>query len=121
MRYMCIVHVDPAIWPKLTEAERKEIDRRSMAYDQELQRNGNFIVAEIVESAESATLVHTRNGEQSITDGPYMETKEAMAGFILVEARDMNEAIRLAAGIPLASLGTIEIRPIYIIPTPPEL
>ena len=121
MRYMCIVHVDPAIWPKLTEAERAEIDRRSMAYDEELQRNGNYIVAEIVEAPESATLVSVRNGQQAVTDGPYMETKEAMAGFILIEARDMNDAIRLAAGIPLADLGTIEVRPIYVIPTPPEL
>ncbi|MEO6013785.1 MAG: YciI family protein [Devosia sp.] len=121
MRYMCIVHVDPAVWPKLSEAERAEIDRSSMAYDQELQRNGNYIVAEIVEGPESATLVRVRNGQQATTDGPYMETKEHMAGFILIEARDMNDAIRLAAGIPLAALGTIEIRAIYTIPTPPEL
>ena len=56
----------------------------------------------------------------STTDGPFIETKEQLAGFILVEARDMNEAVRLAAGIPLAEIGTIEVRPIYIIPAPPE-
>jgi hypothetical protein len=55
----------------------------------------------------------------SATDGPYMETKEQMAGFILLEARDMNEAVRLAAGIPIAEFGTIEVRPIFEIPTPP--
>jgi hypothetical protein len=57
----------------------------------------------------------------STTDGPYMETKEQMAGFILIDARDMNDAVRLAAGIPLAEIGTIEVRPIFEIPTPPEL
>ena len=66
---------------------------------------------------DSAVLVRVRDGQVSATDGPYMETKEAMAGFILIEARDMNEAVRLAAGIPLAEIGTIEVRPIFEIPT----
>jgi hypothetical protein len=57
----------------------------------------------------------------STTDGPYIETKEQMAGFILIEARDMNEAVRLAGGTPLAEIGTIEVRPIFEIPAPPPV
>ena len=71
------------------------------------------------QDASSAVLVRVRNGEVSTTDGPFIETKEQMAGFILIEAHDMNEALRLAAGIPMAELGTIEVRPVYQFPTPP--
>lgn len=69
-----------------------------------------------MQAPESAVLVRVREGRLSTTDGPFVETKEQLGGFILIEARDMNEAIRLAAGIPLARLGTIEVRPIYQIP-----
>ena len=66
-------------------------------------------------------LVRVRDGKLSVTDGPYIETKEQMAGFLLVEAADMDEALAIAGKVPLAEIGTIEVRPIYVIPTPPEL
>ena len=120
MRYMCLVHFDPSIVTDASPAERQEIDRRSLAYDDELRRSGHYVISQAIQGGDSAVLVRVRGGKMSTTDGPYIETKEQMAGFILIEARDMNEAVRLAAGIPLAELGTIEIRPIYIIPVPPE-
>ena len=86
----------------------------------ELEEKGHYVIAEAIQEPATAVLVRNRKGAISNTDGPYMETKEFMAGFILVEARDMNEAVRLAAGIPMAAMGTIEVRPVYIIPTPPE-
>ena len=73
--------------------------------------------AEALQGPESATSVRVRGGKVSTTDGPFAETKEHLGGFILVEARDLNEALRIAAGIPLARLGaTIEVRPVYEIP-----
>jgi hypothetical protein len=120
MRYICLVHADPERSGGLTLEQRQDLDRRSLAYDQELQEKGHYVTSEAIQGGESAVLVHVRQGKVSSTDGPYMETKEQMAGFILIEARDMNEAVRLAAGIPMAEMGTIEVRPIYDIPTPPE-
>jgi hypothetical protein len=121
MRYMCLVHFDPATMKTASPARRQDIDRRSLAYDEELKAGGHYVASQAIQEGDSAVLVRVRNGQMSTTDGPYMETKEQMAGFILIDARDMNDAVRLAAGIPLAEIGTIEVRPIFEIPTPPEL
>jgi hypothetical protein len=119
MRYMCLVHFEPSIMNDAPLAERQDLDRRSLAYDEELRRTGHYLGSEAIQGPDSAVLVRVRDGRMSTTDGPYMETKEAMAGFILIEARDMNEAVRLAGGIPIAQIGTIEVRPVFEIPTPP--
>ena len=120
MRYTCLVHFDPAVMQS-PEFDKAALDRRSKAYDEELKRTGHYIASEAIGAPESAVLVRVRSGKMSTTDGPYIETKEAMAGFILIEARDMNDAVRLAGGIPIAEIGTIEVRPIFEIPTPPPL
>ena len=119
MKYLCLVHFETEKLTSQSLEARQEIDRRSLAYDQELRARGNFIHAEAIEGADSGVLVRVRDGKAAVTDGPFIETKEQMAGFILIEARDMNEAVRIASGIPLAEIGTIEVRPIYNIPTPP--
>ena len=119
MRYMCLVHFDTDGFVKQPLEVRQDLDRRSLGYDAELKAAGHYIASEAIEGGDSAVLVRVRNGEMSATDGPYMETKEQMAGFILLEARDMNEAVRLAAGIPIAQIGTIEVRPVFLIPPPP--
>jgi hypothetical protein len=121
MRYMCLVHFETTEFSNRPLAERQDVDRRSLAYDEELKAKGHYVSSQAIQSGDSAVLVRVRQGQVSATDGPYMETKEQMAGFVLIEARDMNEAVRLAAGIPLAEIGTIEVRPIYEIPTPPPL
>lgn len=118
MRYLCLVHFEPSIIrdPKF---DKPDLDRRSLAYDEELRAGGHYIASQAVFGGDSAVLVRVRDGRMSTTDGPYVETKEQMGGFILIEARDMNEAVRLAAGIPIARIGTIEVRPILEIPAPP--
>ena len=121
MRYMCLVHFEPSKLAGLPLAARQDIDRRSLGYDEELRQQGHYIASDAIETGDSAVLVRVRNGQVSTTDGPFIETKEQMAGFILIEARDMNEAVRLAAGIPIAELGTIEVRPVFLIPTPPPV
>ena len=116
MRYICLVHFETSRLDTMPEPQRTEFNSRSAAYDKELEAKGHYIIAEAIQGGDSAVLVRKRDGKVSTTDGPYIETKEQMAGFILIEARDLNEAVRLASGIPLAEIGTIEVRPIYVIP-----
>jgi hypothetical protein len=116
MRYICLVHAAPEAFAGLSEAEQHQLDRDSLAYDQELEANGNYVTSDALQPPENAVIIRVRNGEMSSTDGPFIETKEQLAGFILIEARDLNDAIRLAAGIPMAKVGAIEVRAMYEIP-----
>ena len=113
MKYLCQVWFDGAILDAMTKEEKAELDANSLNYDRDLVESGHMIVAQALQSPKSAVTVRVRSGEMSVTDGPFAETKEALGGFILIEAKDLNEAIRIAAGIPLAKLGAIEVRPIH--------
>jgi hypothetical protein len=112
MRYLCLVYCDDSTFAALTSDEKRALDRDSLAYDRELERSGHFVTADALQPITETVTVRVRDGRMSVTDGPFAETKEQVGGFILIEARDMNEAIRAAAGIPLAKLGSIEVRPI---------
>lgn len=116
MKYLCIVWFDGSKLDAMPPAEKAAFDRESLAYDTALQASGHYIHAEALQSPDAARTVRVRGGKVSATDGPFVETKEHLAGFILIEAKDMAEAERLAAGIPLARLGAVEVRPIYNIP-----
>jgi hypothetical protein len=113
MKYLCQVWFEGGVLDAMSADEKRKFDRESLAYDEGLVEQGNMIVAEALQSPSSAVTVRVRNGEISTTDGPFAETKEQLGGFILIDAKDMNDAIRIAAGIPLARLGSIEVRPIY--------
>ena len=113
MRYLCLVHVDGAMMAALTPAEDKELTRRSIAYDEELAAGGHYVASNALQGPETATIVRVREGEVSMTDGPYVETKEHLGGYILIEARDHAEAVSLAQKIPMAGFGSIEVRPEY--------
>ena len=112
MRYLCLVCFDGKEIDNFTAEEWRQMQRDSANYDAELERSGHMVRAEALESIETATTVRMRNGKLSATDGPFAETKEQVAGFILIEAVDLNEAIRIAGGIPLARIGSVEVRPI---------
>jgi hypothetical protein len=101
----------------MTKAERATLDRDSLAYDQELKKHGHLIAAQALQSPSKAKVVSVRESKMSVVDGPFAETKEQLGGFILVNAQTMREAVKIAAGIPLAKLGRIEVRPIYVVPT----
>lgn len=114
MKYLCLVYMD--------ESKPSEIsDDECFANGEELQESGHYVAAEALESVETATTVRVRNGKVSITDGPFAETKEQLAGFYLIEARDLNDAIRVAARIPPAREGCVEIRPIRQLQTSTSL
>jgi hypothetical protein len=121
MRYMCLVHFDPTILDTMPQEERWAFDRRTAAADDVLREKSQLVHTQAIQGGNSAKLVRVRNGKASVTDGPYIETKEQMAGFILIDVRDLNEAIAICGRDPMAEIGTVEIRPIYEIPTPPAL
>ncbi|AVA20876.1 MULTISPECIES: YciI family protein [unclassified Rhizobium] len=113
MKYLCQVWFDGTKLDAMTQEEKHGLDSDSLGYDRDLMASGHMIHAEALQSPSSAVTVRVRNGETSVTDGPFIETKEYLGGFILIDAKDLNDAIRVAAGIPLAKLGSIEVRPIY--------
>jgi hypothetical protein len=111
MRYLCLVHIDGEAIGAISPAEDKELTRRSIAYDEELERRGKYIASNALQGPETARIVRARGSKITTTDGPYAETKEHLGGFILIEATDMDEAIEIAANIPVGQYGSIEVRP----------
>jgi hypothetical protein len=105
MKYLCLVYLE-------TDKLHAVPDKECQACGDGLRKNGLLVAAEALEPVETATTVRIRNGRMSITDGPFAETKEQLAGFYLIEARDLNDAIQLAAKIPPAREGSIEVRPV---------
>ena len=111
MRYLCAVYLELKNMEMLSPAEGTTLDRDSIAYDEELRGGGHYIASDALQPANAARTLRVRNGKLSITDGPFAETKEMLGGFILIEARDMDEAVELASRIPMAKHGSIEVRP----------
>jgi len=109
MKYLCLFYSEEDKLHSLPESPR---DSECMAYAQALEASGRMIAGQALQPVATATTVRLRNGQVTITDGPFAETKEQLAGFYLVEARDLNEAIRIAGGIPPARVGSIEVRPV---------
>jgi len=105
MKYLCLVYLDQENWNACP-------DHLCGGYAQDLQEKGHLVAAEPLHPTHTATTVRVRNGQVSLTDGPFAETKEMLAGFLLIDAKDLNEAIRLASGIPAAKYGSIEVRPV---------
>jgi hypothetical protein len=105
MKYLCLVYGEE---DKISAMD----DHECIACDVALRESGHCVASEALQPVATATTVRMRNGRMSVSDGPFAETKEALAGFYLLEARDLNEAIALAAKIPPAKVGCIEVRPI---------
>jgi hypothetical protein len=110
MRYACLVYFDPAkVFTGGPEAEG--ILGAGYAYQEELKASGHLVSDGALQLPDQTMTIHVRDGKMSATDGPFMETKEMLGGFLVIEARDMNEAVRIGAGVPLAKLGHVEVRP----------
>jgi hypothetical protein len=112
MRYLCLVYGDEAKVAGLPQHEIDALIDEVLANNEELQASGQLILAEALDHVAAATTVRVRNGKLSATDGPFTETTEQLGGSVLVEARDLNEAIQIAGRIPSARIGSIEVRPV---------
>ncbi|MGH7265839.1 MAG: YciI family protein [Candidatus Rokuibacteriota bacterium] len=118
MKYLCLVYFEEKKLDVLSGTERDALVGEALAYDEELRESGHYIVSDALQPVQTATTVRVRNGRVSTTDGPFAETKEQLGGFILIDARDLNDAIRVASKIPPARLGSIEVRPILELAQP---
>ena len=112
MKYLCLVYGEEKALDALSKGEMEVLVDESLAYDDVLRKSGHYLVSAALQHVEAAKTVRVRNREVAITDGPFAETKEQLLGFILIDARDLDEAVQVAAQIPLASTGSIEIRPV---------
>lgn len=111
MKYLLLVHLDGAEMAKQSKDEWARLDRDSVEYDRELERSGHYITSDALADPREAVIVRRQGDGFSTTDGPFAEVKEHLGGFILVEARDLNEAIAIAAKVPVGKFGAIEVRP----------
>ncbi|MBL8022588.1 MAG: YciI family protein [Leptospirales bacterium] len=112
MKYICLAYEDEKILNNLTAGEWHSLRDETVAYLTELQKKGHILAAEALQSINHATTVRMRGGKINLSDGPFAETKEQLGGFLLIEARDLNEAIQIASKWPSARFGSIEVRPI---------
>ena len=110
MEFLALIHADENGWESLSNEERQAVYQRYMDFSERKEVVGG---AEL-QSTTAATTVRVRDGDRLVTDGPYAEVKEALGGFFILEADSIDEACRLAAEIPAAERGAVEVRPIYV-------
>jgi hypothetical protein len=110
LRYLCLIHLDERELAALPPAELSALNAAHLDLNDELRASGHFLVAEALGPPSAASCVRVRTGKRIVTDGPYAETKEIIAGFYVLEARDLEEATELASRIPAVRLGTVEVR-----------
>jgi hypothetical protein len=113
MKYVCFGYFDEEAWAAMSQSEQQCFMDECFAYDDVLRKNGQSILGgEALQTVQNAKTVRFRNGKVTITDGPYAETKEQIGGFLFLEARDMDEAVRLLSNHPGLKSGPFEIRPV---------
>jgi len=113
MKYMLLVYLDEQ---SMTDTERADCYVKSAQLAQEIHASGKYLDASPLHPVSTATSIRVREGKRLVTDGPFAETREQLGGFYLINAKDLDEAIRIAERIPAARFGTIEIRPVMEIP-----
>jgi hypothetical protein len=111
MKYLCLIYLDEEQLNAMPAKELSDLNAAHLDFNDGLRESGHFITAEALEPARASKCVRLRGGKVSITDGPFTESKELVAGFYLLEAADMQEALEIASRIPSAPLATIEVRP----------
>jgi len=109
MKYMLLIYTDEQAW---TDAEREHCFAESTQLAHELKANGQYLATAPLQPVSTATSVQVRGGKRLVTDGPFAETREQLGGYFLIDAKDLDEAIAIAARIPGARKGTVEIRPV---------
>lgn len=112
MKYLCLVYYDEKLINAMGASDWQALNRECVACGESLRGSGHMLGGHALHPTSTATSLRLRDGVPLITDGPFAETKEQLAGFYLLDARDLNEALQLASKIPPARLGTIEVRPV---------
>jgi len=112
MQYLLLIYDTEKTWATMSEAERTKIHGEYMTFTSEIKASGHHRAGDALQPTHTATTVRVRGGKAATTDGPFAETREQLGGYYLVEAKDLDEATKIAARIPSAKLGAIEVRPV---------
>lgn len=112
MKYMLLIYDDPKIWAGLSQEEQSGLMGEYFQFTGEIKASGHYIAGDPLQPTSTATSVRLREGKRMLTDGPFAETREQLGGYYMIRARDLDEAISIAARIPSVRLGTIEVRPV---------
>ena len=112
MKYLCMIFYDEKKHDAMSESELQALTDRALDYDDVMRKGGHYVTSGALELTHASTTLRMKEGKLSVTDGPFAETNEQIGGFIVIEARDLNEAIQVASRIPPVQLGGVEIRPI---------
>jgi hypothetical protein len=112
MKYLCLIYDNEKEWAKFPKDVQDKYMGEYTAFSDSIKKSGQFVGANQLQPTDTATVVRSRNGKVSTTDGPFAETKEQLGGYYLIEAKDLNDAIQVASRIPSAKSGSIEVRPI---------
>lgn len=112
MKYLCLIYENEKNWETMPQSDAEGIMNEYFAFTEDIRKSGKYVAGEALQPTPTATTVRIRNGKISTTDGPFVETKEQLGGFYLIDAKDLNDAIQVAARIPSARLGGIEVRPV---------
>jgi hypothetical protein len=114
MQYMCLIYDAENTWDTMPEDERNAVFNEYGAFTESIKESGNYVAGDALQPTSTATTVRIRGGETLVTDGPFAETKEQLGGYYLVEAKDVDEALKIAGRIPSARYGSIEVRPVVV-------
>ncbi len=117
MQYLCLIYDNEKVWADMPEAESGKLFGEYMQFTADIKKSGHYIGGEALQPVSPATTVRVRDGKTTTTDGPFAETREQLGGYYLIEAKDLDEATAIAARIPSARIGSIEIRPIMKTPS----
>src|SRR5712691_7977682 len=117
MKYLLLIYEKEADWAARAEKDQGKLFQEYMDFGAGARKSGNYVTGAALQPVSTATTVRVKNGKTLTTDGPFAETREQLGGFYLMEAKDLDEAIALAARVPAARTGSVEVRP--IMPTPP--
>jgi len=112
MRYLCLIYDEERKWAAMSKEQADAVMGEYFAFTEDVKKSGHYVGGEALQPVSTATSVRVRGGKMSTTDGPFAETKEQLGGYYLINAKDLNDALAIAAKIPGAKTGTVEVRPI---------
>jgi len=117
MKYLCLIYGAEKDSDAIPREQLAALVQETLAYTEVMKKSGHYVASQPLEPVKSAVTIRARDGKVSVTDGPFAETKEQLGGFYMIEAQDLNEAVRVASKIPCARMGCVEVRPVMDLET----